>query len=258
MKILLESGLLLLWLLLNFCCREADPNQNANPGENKMKRTHPIGSQSWEMQRRQMVESQIKARGIADSLVLQALLKVERHRFVPSDYQFRAYEDRPLPIGWEQTISQPYIVAFMTEQLQLKGREKVLEIGTGSGYQAAILAEIASQVFTIEIVEKLAHESQQRLQELGYTNIAVRAGDGYQGWPEAAPFDAIIVTAAPDHVPQPLIDQLKTGGRMIIPVGGKNQDLILISKISEEKITRQHVLPVRFVPMTGKAETGQK
>jgi len=258
MKILFESGLLFLWLFFNFSGREAGPNQNMNPGEIKMKRTHPIGSQSWEIKRRQMVESQIKARGIADSLVLQALLKVERHRFVPPDLQFRAYEDRPLPIGSEQTISQPYVVAFMTDQLQLKGGEKVLEIGTGSGYQAAILAEIVGQVFTIEIVEKLARESQHRLEELGYSNIMVRTGDGYQGWPEAAPFDAIIVTAAPDHVPQPLMDQLKINGRMIIPVGEMNQDLVLITKITEEKINRQRVLPVRFVPMTGKAETSPK
>jgi protein-L-isoaspartate(D-aspartate) O-methyltransferase len=258
MKIYFKNGLLALGLIFNFSCLEADPNQKANPGDKKMNRTNQTQTQLFEKKRRKMVESQIKSRGITDSLVLQALLKVERHLFVPTDFQSRAYDDRPLPIGHEQTISQPYIVAFMTGQLQLLGGEKVLEIGTGSGYQAAILAEIAGQVFSIEIVAELARESQQRLEQLGYPNIFVRAGDGYQGWPEAAPFDAIIVTAAPDHIPQPLIDQLKIGGRLIIPVGELNQELVFITKISADKIKQQRVLPVRFVPMTGEAEDKRK
>ena len=146
------------------------------------------------------------------------MLKVERHRFVPEPLQDQAYGDHPLPIGEGQTISQPYIVALMTELLDLKGGEMVLEIGTGSGYQAAVLAELAKKVYTIEIIETLARSAKERLQQLGYGNIEVKAGDGYRGWPEAAPFDAIIVTAAPDHIPQPLIDQLKEGGRMVLPV----------------------------------------
>ena len=200
--------------------------------------------------RERMVETQIKARGIRDSRVLSAMLKVERHFFVPGDLQSSAYDDRPLPIGEGQTISQPYIVAFMTEQLELKGSEKVLEVGTGSGYQAAILGELAKEVYTMEIVKPLALSSQKRLQELGYHNIFVKSGDGYLGWPEAAPFDAIIVTCAPDHVPGPLLDQLAEGGRMIIPIGSISQDLRKIVKRSG-KIESTDVLPVLFVPMTG-------
>jgi protein-L-isoaspartate(D-aspartate) O-methyltransferase len=164
-----------------------------------------------------------------------------------------AYEDRPLPIGEDQTISQPYIVALMTELLGLKGGEKVLEIGTGSGYQAAILAEIAKEVYTIEIIESLANTAEERLQKMGYKNITVKWGDGYQGWEEHAPFDGVIVTAAPDHIPQPLVDQLKIGGRMVIPVGDYFQELKLLTK-TEEGVKEKSVLPVRFVPMTGEAQ----
>ncbi|MBA4392758.1 MAG: protein-L-isoaspartate O-methyltransferase [Desulfobacca sp.] len=198
-----------------------------------------------------MVATQIKARGINDSRVLKAMFKVERHRFVPENLQSRAYNDHPLPIGKNQTISQPYIVALMTELLQLKGDEKVLEIGTGSGYQAAVLGELAKEVYTIEIIESLARSAKDRLQELGYTNIKVKAGDGYQGWPEAAPFDAVLVTAAPDHIPEPLFKQLKEGGRMILPVGTyPYQELKkIIKKSGRPEIS--DLLPVLFVPMTG-------
>ena len=207
--------------------------------------------------REKMVETQIKARGVKDPRVLSAMLKVERHLFVPKEYQTSAYADQPLPIGEGQTISQPYIVALMTELLELKGGEKVLEIGTGSGYQAAILAELVKEVYTIEIVEPLASSAKNRLLELGYQNINVKAGDGYLGWPEVGPFDAIIVTAAPDHIPKPLIDQLKEGGRMVIPVGAYSQELKKIVKRSG-KIETADIIPVIFVPMTGKGVKQKK
>jgi protein-L-isoaspartate(D-aspartate) O-methyltransferase len=200
--------------------------------------------------REKMVETQIKARGVKDPRVLSALLKVERHRFVPEEHLNSAYSDQPLPIGEGQTISQPYIVALMTELLELKGEEKVLEIGTGSGYQAAILGELAKEVYTIEIIESLASMAKKRLSEFGYQNIKVKAGDGYLGWPEAAPFDAIILTAAPDHIPRPLIEQLKEGGRMVVPVGTYTQELKKIIKRSG-KIETTDIIPVVFVPMTG-------
>ncbi len=202
--------------------------------------------------RQQMVREQLRGRDIRHQGVLAAMGRVPRHRFVPASLKWRAYHDRPLPIGHEQTISQPYIVAFMTQALKLDGDERVLEIGTGSGYQAAVLGELAREVFTIEIVEPLASRAQKLLAEMGYENVHVRSGDGYRGWPEEAPFDAIMVTAAPDHVPQPLIDQLRVGGRMILPVGGFFQELVLIQKTAKGVI-RRSVLPVRFVPMTGEA-----
>lgn len=207
--------------------------------------------------REKMVETQIKARGVKDPRVLSALRKVERHRFVPEEYLNSAYSDQPLPIGLGQTISQPYIVALMTELLQLKGDEKVLEIGTGSGYQAAILGELAKEVYTIEIVVSLASIAKNRLADLGYQNIKVKAGDGYLGWPEAAPFDAIIVTAAPDHIPKPLIEQLREGGRMVVPVGAYTQELKKIIKRSG-KIETTDIIPVVFVPMTGEGVKGKR
>ena len=209
-----------------------------------------LQSQDWERLRREMVEKQIIARGVKDPRVIQAMLKVERHLFVPPPYRHLAYTDQPLPIGEGQTISQPYIVALMTELLELKGDEKVLEIGTGSGYQAAILAELAQEVYTIEIIPKLAVSARKRLEKLGYKNIKVKCGDGYMGWEEYAPFDAIIVTCAPDHIPKPLLEQLKEGGRMVIPVGEYYQELILVRK-KEGKIIKRSIIPVRFVPMTG-------
>ncbi len=200
--------------------------------------------------RRRMVTTQIEARGIHHKTTLKALLEVERHKFIPDRYKQYAYIDQPLPIGENQTISQPYIVALMTELLQLEGGEKVLEIGTGSGYQAAILAELANQVFTIEIIELLANRADSLLEALGYENITVRAGDGYIGWESEAPFDAIIVTAAPPRIPPPLLEQLAEGGRMVIPVGTDYQELLLVEKI-EGKITKKSIIPVRFVPFTG-------
>ena len=201
-----------------------------------------------------MVERQIQWRGVKDTLVLTAMRKVPRHEFVPANLKQIAYSDRPLPIGENQTISQPYIVALMTEYLGLKGGEKVLEIGTGSGYQAAVLAEIAKQVYSIEIIHSLGIAAKKKLKAMGYKNIHVIIGDGYLGLPDQAPFDCVIVTAAPDHIPQPLIEQLKPGGRMIIPVGNYRQKLILITKLTNGKIKKKSVLPVIFVPMTGKAQ----
>jgi len=211
------------------------------------------GGESMETARNRMVAWQIQRRGITDPRVLAAMRKVERHRFVPERYRSYAYDDHPLPIGEDQTISQPYIVALMTELLQPKETDIVLEIGTGSGYQAAILAELVKEVYTIEIVASLGKNAQQLLNELEYKNTHVRIGDGYKGWPEKAPFDKIIVTAAPDHIPQPLVDQLKPGGLMVIPVGKSHQELMLISK-DEKGVTQENILPVRFVPMTGEAE----
>ncbi|HXH47915.1 MAG TPA: protein-L-isoaspartate(D-aspartate) O-methyltransferase [Terriglobia bacterium] len=200
-----------------------------------------------------MVQRQIASRGVRDQRVLDTMRKVPRHLFVPLQIQPYAYMDNPLPIGYEQTISQPYIVGFMTEALKLKPGDRVLEVGTGSGYQAAVLSELVREVYSIEIVEPLASEAAGRLRRLGYANVTVRAGDGYRGWPEAAPFDAIIVTAAPDHVPQPLLDQLTLDGRLILPVGKHFQSLIRIQRTAKG-FKRENLLPVRFVPMTGEAE----
>ena len=200
--------------------------------------------------RDRMVTEQIQGRDVADRRVLAAMRKVPRHRFVPEQLRPEAYDDHPLPIGEGQTISQPYIVAIMSELLQLTGGERVLEVGTGSGYQAAVLAELAKEVYSIEILEPLARRAVATLRELGYTGVVVRTGDGYLGWPEAAPFDAIIVTAAPDHIPQPLVDQLKIGGRLVIPVGDYYQELLQCVKTSEGLPCRS-IIPVRFVPLTG-------
>lgn len=201
--------------------------------------------------REMMVKYQIEQRGIKDRRVLEVMRRVERHRFVPRQIQHLAYEDTPLPIGEGQTISQPYIVAIMTEVLQLKSKEKVLEIGTGSGYQAAVLAELAQEVYTIEILPELANQAQKLLEELGYKNIKVKCADGYLGWPEFAPFDAIIVTCAPEEIPQALIEQLAEGGRMVIPVGTAYQELRLLVK-AQGRIKQTDIIPVRFVPMIRK------
>jgi protein-L-isoaspartate(D-aspartate) O-methyltransferase len=204
-------------------------------------------------EREKMVARQIQARDVNDPNVLKAMRIVPRHAFVPDSEQRYAYADHPLPIGFSQTISQPYIVAFMTQALGLKPGSKVLEIGTGSGYQAAVCAEIAAEVYTIEIVEGLAKRAEKLLKKLGYRNVFVKAGDGYFGWPENAPFDAIIGTAAAGRIPPPLLEQLKPGGRMILPVEGRLgfQHLVLITKDRNGKTSRRNVLPVRFVPMTG-------
>lgn len=204
-------------------------------------------------ERESMVRDQIEAQGVRDPRVLAAIRKVPRDNFVPSDVRTMAYADTPLPIGFGQTISQPYVVAFMSEALELKPEDRVLEIGTGSGYQAAVLSLLAREVYSIEIVQSLAQQAEERLKNLGYANVHIRAGDGYRGWPEAAPFDAIIVTAAPDHIPQALVDQLREGGRLVLPLGRYEQDLIRIRR-TPKGTTRESLLPVRFVPMTGEAE----
>lgn len=203
-----------------------------------------------------MVDRQIEARGIKDTKLLAAMRKIERHRFVPESQALRAYDDRPLPIGEGQTISQPYIVAFMTEALGLTGSERVLEIGTGSGYQAAVLAELCASVYSIEIVESLGKRAKALLAELGYDNIHVRIGDGYKGWPEHALFDAIIVTCSPSDVPAPLKAQLADGGRMIIPVGSSYTQQLVVLRRKGDSLSQEHVLPVAFVPMVN--ETGTR
>lgn len=206
-------------------------------------------SDSFEKKRDRMVLEQIELRGVNDRAVLKAMRKVPRHKFVPDIYMEYAYNDYPLPIGEEQTISQPYIVAYMTAALKLEPNDKVLEIGTGSGYQAAVLAEICDSVYTIEIFESLGNKALKLLNSLHYDNIKVKIGDGYKGWPEFSPFDVIIVTCSPSEIPQPLIDQLKEGGRMIIPVGLKNNQNLVLLKKKNGKIKQHSVLPVRFVPM---------
>jgi protein-L-isoaspartate(D-aspartate) O-methyltransferase len=204
-------------------------------------------------QRNAMVKEQIADRGIADAEVLRAMRTVPRHLFVPEGLQSRAYDDGPLPIGHGQTISQPYIVAYMAEVLKVGKGDTVLEVGTGSGYQAAILSPMVKKMYTMEIIPELAASAQKRLNRLGFTNVEVREGDGYYGWPEKAPFDAIIVTAAAGHIPPDLVRQLKNGGRMVIPVGGffMVQNLVLVSKDRQGEITTRNLLPVRFVPLTG-------
>jgi len=209
----------------------------------------------WAAERARMVAEQIAARGVAEPRVLSALGQVERHRFVPAAVRVDAYADRPLPIGQGQTISQPYVVALMTELAAVRPGGRVLEIGTGSGYQAAVLSLLARQVFTIEIVAPLATQARERLARLGYANVTVRAGDGYRGWPDQAPFDAILVTAAPPEIPEPLLRQLAPGGRLVAPVGpdGGAQELLVVER-TPTGLTRRMVLPVRFVPMTGEAQ----
>lgn len=203
--------------------------------------------------RAEMVTTQIEARGIDDSCVLDAMRRVPRERFVPAPLENDAYRDGPLSIGRGQTISQPYIVALMTALIEPQPTMRVLEIGTGSGYQAAVLAECVADVYTIEIIPELGRQAAERLESLSYTNIHPRVGDGYDGWPEEAPFDGIVVTAAPSEIPQPLLDQLAVGGRLVIPVGLGSQDLVVVTRTEEGYVKRVET-PVRFVPMTGKAE----
>ena len=204
--------------------------------------------------RQRMVRRHLRGRDIDNARVLEVMGRVRRQLFVPEAIRDAAYADRPLPIGKDQTISQPYIVALMTQLVEPTKSSRALDIGTGSGYQAAVLGETCKEVYSIEIVKPLADQAKRRLADLGYTNITVRHGDGYQGWKEKAPFDVIIVAAAPDHVPQPLIDQLAPGGKLVIPVGHYSQELLLIEKKKDGTVDRRSVLPVRFVPMTGKAQ----
>jgi protein-L-isoaspartate(D-aspartate) O-methyltransferase len=222
-------------LLLGLACQGGSPTQ----------------TEGFETARKRMVEKQIMERGIEDERVIGAMLKVPRHEFVPSKYSHYSYRDTPLPIGHDQTISQPYIVALMTEEMNLSSADRVLEVGTGSGYQAAVLAEIVAEVYTIEIVEDLGNDARDRLEALGYENVHVRIGDGYIGWEEHAPFDRIIVTCAPTEIPQPLVDQLTEGGIMVIPVGNTGfQYLYRVKKVGGEAETEK-VIPVSFVPLTG-------
>jgi len=204
--------------------------------------------------RQRMVAEQIRVRGITDPAVLAAVEAVPRHLFVPESERRGAYEDRPLPIGAGQTISQPYIVALMTSLLGVRPGDRILEVGTGSGYQAAVLSRLAAEVYSIEILKPLGERARRTLAELGYRNVRIRIGDGYEGWPDAAPFDGIVVTAAPARIPDPLLRQLKTGGKLVIPVGETYQDLIVLTKRKDGGFDRENVLPVRFVPMTGEAE----
>jgi protein-L-isoaspartate(D-aspartate) O-methyltransferase len=208
--------------------------------------------------RRRMVEEQIRARGVTDPAVLAAVQAVPRHLFVPEAERDEAYADRPLPIGAGQTISQPYIVALMTSLLNLRPGARVLEVGTGSGYQAAVLSKVAAEVYSIEILRPLGERARGTLAALGCRNVHLRIGDGYKGWPEAAPFDGIVVTAAPPHIPEPLLRQLKVGGRLVIPVGEAYQDLIVLTRRADGGFDRTSVLPVRFVPMTGEAQRRER
>ena len=211
------------------------------------------GPEGFARRRSEMIQTQIKGRDITDEKTLEALRAVPRHEFVPEEYLSLAYADQPVPIGYGQTISQPYIVALMTETLNLRPTDKVLEIGTGSGYQAAILSKICASVYTVEIIPPLGETAKQRFKDLGYENITVKIADGYYGWAEHAPYDAIIVTAAATHIPPPLTEQLKVGGRMVIPVGGvfQVQSLMFIKKISDKTVMSENLCPVRFVPLTG-------
>ncbi len=204
--------------------------------------------------RRQMVERDLRGRGISDERVLAAMGRIQRERFVPANRRAEAYSDAALKIGHEQTISRPFIVALMTELVRTSPEKRALDIGTGSGYQAAVLAELCREVETIEIVPALAHSARERLLPLGYRNIHFRCGDGYRGWPEKGPFDVIVVAAAPDHIPQPLLDELAPGGRLVIPVGGASQKLLLIEKDVKGLVQHREIVSVKFVPMTGEAQ----
>ena len=208
----------------------------------------------WKVLRMDMVDKQIKRRGIKDPAVLEAMRAVKRHELVPQPYRKMAYEDHPLPIGEDQTISQPYIVGLMSELMQVEPGDKILEIGTGSGYQAAVLAEMGLKVYSIEIIEPLATRAAADLKRLGYLDVQVKQGDGYLGWPEEAPFDGIIITAAPPQLPQPLVDQLKIGGRLVVPVGRRDQDLNVYTLKPDGTVSKKTIIPVRFVPMTGRAQ----
>jgi protein-L-isoaspartate(D-aspartate) O-methyltransferase len=229
-------------MVIGACSQKSGPARAVpdEPGDRAQERLH-------------MVSKQIESRGVRDPHVLRAMRAVPRHRFVPTSQQDAAYDDSPLPIGHRQTISQPYIVALMSELAGVKPGGTVLEVGTGSGYQAAVLAEMGVKVFSIEIVEPLAKRARATLTELGYRDVKVRHGDGYAGWPEHAPFDAIVVTAAPPKIPKPLKDQLKIGGRLVIPVGKYFQELVVVTR-TKDGFREKSVLPVRFVPMTGKAQ----
>jgi len=254
-KMKLRWFLLVLWICLWLvaCTLPAIPSPTAGV----IPTATPSLEDEFTRQRHEMVERTMRARDITDEKVLAVMEKVPRHKFVLPEYLDDAYADHPLPIGFGQTISQPYIVALMTQLLQLRPGDKVLEIGTGSGYQAAVLAELVDQVYTIEIIPELARSAEERLRRLGYSDVHVRQGDGYYGWPEEAPFDAIIVTAAPDHMPQPLVQQLKDGGRLVVPIGppGGYQTLWQVIKQGEE-LEANNIAGVLFVPLVGAGQRG--
>ena len=235
----LRNLYLLLLVSLTLSCMNAQ-NKKQNSSDNSV--------EWWHKEVSSMIENQILARGVTDKRVLDAIRKTPRHEFVPQRLKSKAYDDRPLPIGYDQTISQPYIVALMTDLLELEGDEKVLEIGTGSGYQAAILSKLADKCYSIEIVEELAKSARVKLKKQGCDNVVVKHGDGYKGWVEHAPYDRIIITAAPPEIPEKLIDQLKIGGIMVVPVGNIAQQLMKITK-TESGLKRKSITPVRFVPM---------
>jgi protein-L-isoaspartate(D-aspartate) O-methyltransferase len=244
------AALVILGLVLGGTCWAMARQPRANQPEPAT----PGGEADFAALRQRMVETQIRARGVGDERVLAALQEVPRHLFVLPGEQSQAYEDHPLPIGSGQTISQPYVVALMTALAAVGPQARVLEIGTGSGYQAAVLSRLAGEVYSIEIVPDLAGRALGALARLGYDNVHVRIGDGYRGWPEAAPFDAIVLTAAPPSVPPPLIAQLAAGGRMVVPVGEHEQDLMLLVRQADGTVRQEKILPVRFVPMTGEAQ----
>lgn len=246
-----RCNVFMLLVLLSIGCSSVPKDPSANHKEKPSDTTRLVSGDDaagWRKQATQMVENQLVPRGIYDQKVLKAMINTPRHLFIPKSYQAFAYDDRPVPIGKEQTISQPYIVAKMTELLDLKGNEKVLEIGTGSGYQAAILSQLADTCYSIELIKILADRATRLLNEQGYHNVVVKCDDGYKGWKEHAPFDAIIITAAPEEIPQALVDQLKINGRMVVPVGKTYQQLILITK-TDKGIKKKNIFPVRFVPM---------
>jgi protein-L-isoaspartate(D-aspartate) O-methyltransferase len=240
-----------LLLGLAFWCFTACAREKLQSPANAQSQKLGITEAEFEARRLRMVQEQIRAREIRDDAVLSAMAKVPRHRFVPAALTDKAYNDHPLPIGQGQTISQPYIVAYMTQAAEVAAGEKVLEIGTGSGYQAAVLGELAKEVYTIEIIPELAEGARGVLAELGYNNVHVKAGNGYLGWPEQAPFDAIVVTAAPDEIPKALIEQLAVSGKLVIPVGDWYQEMTIVTK-TQASVVEKRTIPVRFVPMTGK------
>jgi protein-L-isoaspartate(D-aspartate) O-methyltransferase len=245
------GAMMLLWSNVFHDLNTPDPAPDSSRDESADQRRDAMFAAA----RRQMVDQQLRSRDIVDSRVLEVMGRVPRERFIHDSARTHAYEDHPLPIGHGQTISQPYIVALMTQLADPRPNDRVLEVGVGSGYQSAVLSELCKQVYGIEILEPLATAAAERLARLGCANVAVRCGDGYQGWPEQAPFDAIMGTAAPDHVPQPLIDQLAPRGRLVIPVGSYYQELLLIEKRLDGSVHRRSIAPVRFVPMTGESES---
>lgn len=239
-----------LLLCVAFWCWSGCAREQMRQPADAPARKPDLSEDEFKARRARLVAEQIRARGIRDEAVLKALTKVPRHRFVTAAKAEQAYNDHPLPIGAGQTISQPFIVAYMTEAAQIRAHEKVLEIGTGSGYQAAILGELAKEVYTIEIVPELAAGASRVLAELGYRNVHVKTGNGYLGWPEQAPFDAIVVTAAPAEIPPALLEQLAVNGKMVIPVGDLYQEIIVVTK-TKDGVVEKRTLPVRFVPMIG-------